>query len=147
MQAVVIADSFDSKFGPLTSTRPRVRLSVLAFAVTELSKSFLFQCLLPLGNRPILSYTLEYLKTSGVQEVFVYCTSFAPAIKSFLERWQNGQTSKSLVAIAITNEECRSLGDAMRDLDAKGLLRNDFILVHGDTIGNVDLAPIFSKHK
>ena len=29
VQAVVIADSFDSKFGPLTTTRPRVSKQIL----------------------------------------------------------------------------------------------------------------------
>ena len=49
---------------------------------------------------------------------------------------------------AIGNEDCRSLGDAMRDLDSKGLLRNDFILIStGDTISNVNLLPLLEKHK
>ena len=47
----------------------------------------------------------------------------------------------------IVNEECRSLGDAMRDLDNKGLLRQDFILVNGDTIGNVNLSNALKEHK
>ena len=48
----------------------------------------------------------------------------------------------------IGNEDCRSLGDAMRDLDSKGLLRNDFILVSsGDTISNVNLAHVLEQHK
>ena len=31
VQAVVIADSFDSKFGPLTTTRPRVSNKIVVF--------------------------------------------------------------------------------------------------------------------
>lgn len=121
--AVVIADSFDTKFGPLTTSGPR--------------------CLLPLANRPLLSYTLECLKMSGVQEVFVYCTSFADRIKQYLTivDWPG------MTITAIINEECRSLGDAMRDLDAKGLLRQDFILLSGDTVANANLGPILNQHK
>ena len=35
----------------------------------------------------------------------------------------------------------------MRDLDSKGLLRQDFILVNGDTVTNVDLKPFVEAHK
>ena len=31
IQAVIIADSFDSKFGPLTTTKPRVSFAPLTF--------------------------------------------------------------------------------------------------------------------
>ena len=41
----------------------------------------------------------------------------------------------------------RSFGDAMRDLDAKSLLRGHFVLVQGDTVSNVRLAPLVERHK
>ena len=47
----------------------------------------------------------------------------------------------------IINEECHSFGDAMRDIDGKGILRQDFLLLFGDCIGNVNLAPILQEHK
>lgn len=127
VQAVIIADSFDSKFGPLTTTKPR--------------------CLMPLGDRPILSYTLEFLKISGVQECFVFCTSFAQDIKTFLNEWTGDQGSNVMTITPIIHEECRSFGDAMRDLDAQGVLRQDFILLFGDCVGNVNLSSILQEHK
>ena len=146
IQAVVIADSFDSKFGPLTASKPRV--SRILRSVEHICFTFsAFQCLLPLGDRPILSYTLEQLKISGVQECYVYCTSFAQAVKSFLTEWIADQGANVLTIHPITNEECHSFGDAMRDLDAKGVLRQDFILTFGDCIGNVNLAPVLQAHK
>lgn len=47
----------------------------------------------------------------------------------------------------IISESCRSLGDALRDLDAKGLLRGDFILMNADTVSNINFLPILQKHK
>ena len=47
----------------------------------------------------------------------------------------------------VVSEGCRSLGDAMRDLDAKSLIRGDFILLTGDVIGNIKLLPALEKHK
>ena len=53
-----------------------------------------------------------------------------------------------MLITTIGNEDCRYLGDAMRDLDSKGLLRGDFILVSsGDTVSNVNLADILNIHK
>ena len=102
---------------------------------------------MPLGDRPILSYTLDLLKISGVQEVFVFCTSFANEIKAYLKNWSFDQGSNVMTINPIVNEECRSFGDAMRDLDGQGVLRHDFILVFGDCIGNCDLSPLLKDHK
>lgn len=47
----------------------------------------------------------------------------------------------------ICSENCSSLGDAMRDLYSKSLLKDDFILMTGAVIGNLDLQSIMKKHK
>ena len=47
----------------------------------------------------------------------------------------------------IGGEGCRCFGDAMRDLDAKALIRGNFILLGADTVTNADLRPIFEQHK
>lgn len=47
----------------------------------------------------------------------------------------------------IVSESCQSLGDCLRDLDAKGLLRNTFVLIEPGVISNIKLLPIIKKHK
>lgn len=47
----------------------------------------------------------------------------------------------------IVSESCRSLGDGMRDLDAKGLLRGDFILLTANNVSNIKFLPILNVHK
>lgn len=49
LQAVVLADSFTQTFRPITLEKPKV--------------------LLPLANIPMLDYTIEFLASSGVEEV------------------------------------------------------------------------------
>ena len=39
------------------------------------------------------------------------------------------------------------MGDALREIDAKNLIRSDFILVQGDLIANVDLKPALEAHR
>ena len=47
----------------------------------------------------------------------------------------------------IVSEDCMSVGDALRDIDGKSLIKSDFVLVNGDLISNVKLGDIISKHK
>ncbi|XP_076343757.1 eukaryotic translation initiation factor 2B subunit epsilon isoform X2 [Tachypleus tridentatus] len=75
IQAVVIADSFNTRFAPLTIFKPKV--------------------LLPLVNRPLLDYTLEFLSINGIQETFVFCCSHAQKIKDYILKQQ--QRDKGLV--------------------------------------------------
>lgn len=47
----------------------------------------------------------------------------------------------------VGSEGCRCLGDALRDLDAKGLLRGHFILMGGDTVTSAHLGAVLEQHK
>lgn len=47
----------------------------------------------------------------------------------------------------IVSENCMSAGDALRDIDAKSLIQNDFVLVSGDLVSNVKLGPLIEQHK
>ena len=40
-----------------------------------------------------------------------------------------------------------SMGDALRDLDAKSLIRSDFILLYGDVVSNIKLQKVVEEHK
>jgi len=129
LQAVVISDNFNQSFQPITSTLP--------------------SCLLPLAGRPLLEYTLQCLSYSGVQDVILYLTSNSSQVKRWLatSEWGAEASASPFSVTCITNEDCRSYGDAMRDLYEKSVLRNDFILVSGDLISNLDLSSLFGKHK
>ncbi|CAG5104196.1 Similar to Eif2b5: Translation initiation factor eIF-2B subunit epsilon (Mus musculus) [Cotesia congregata] len=47
----------------------------------------------------------------------------------------------------ILSDGCRSLGDALRDIDTKGWIRGDFVLIRGDAFINTNLLTLLSKHK
>lgn len=47
----------------------------------------------------------------------------------------------------IVSESCHSFGDCLRDLDQKGLLRGNFVLLEPGTISNIKLLPLIKKHK
>uniref|UniRef100_A0A8C5NC80 Translation initiation factor eIF2B subunit epsilon n=1 Tax=Gouania willdenowi TaxID=441366 RepID=A0A8C5NC80_GOUWI len=127
LQAVLVADSFNRRFFPVTKDQPRA--------------------LLPLGNVAMIDYTLEFLTSTGVQETFVFCCWMASKIKDHLlkSKWCR-PTSPNTVHI-ITSDLYRSLGDVLRDVDAKSLLRSDFVLVYGDVVSNIDVSQALQEHR
>ena len=42
------------------------------------------QCLLPLANVPLIEYTLEFLASNGLDEVYVYCGSHTDQFEDYL---------------------------------------------------------------
>ncbi|XP_036731150.2 translation initiation factor eIF-2B subunit epsilon isoform X2 [Manis pentadactyla] len=127
LQAVLVADSFNRRFFPISKDQPRV--------------------LLPLANVALIDYTLEFLTATGVQETFVFCCWKAAQIKEHLlkSKWCR-PTSLNVVRI-ITSELYRSLGDVLRDVDAKALVRSDFLLVYGDVISNINITRALEEHR
>lgn len=55
-------------------------------------------------------------------------------------------TSLNVVRI-ITSDLYRSLGDVLRDVDAKALVRSDFLLVYGDVISNINVTRALEEHR
>nr|XP_012420086.1 PREDICTED: translation initiation factor eIF-2B subunit epsilon isoform X2 [Odobenus rosmarus divergens] len=127
LQAVLVADSFNRRFFPISKDQPRV--------------------LLPLANVALIDYTLEFLTATGVQETFVFCCWKAAQIKEHLlkSKWCR-PTSLNVVRI-ITSELYRSLGDVLRDVDAKALVRSDFLLVYGDVVSNINITRALEEHR
>ena len=127
IQAVVIADSFNFRFLPITLEKPRA--------------------LLPLVNRPLIDYTVEFLAVSGVQEIFVFCCAHADMIREHLEKSRWMKRTSPVKLRVIVSEDCPSVGDALRDIDSQSLIHSDFVLVSGDLVANMDLKEVIEKHK
>ena len=125
-QAIVLTDSFETRFMPLTLVKPR--------------------CLLPLANVPLIDYTLEFLAKAGVNEVYLMCSLHADQIQQYIEqsRWANNTLFSVTTVMSL---ELRSVGDSMRDLDNRGLITGDFLLVSGDVVTNIDFAKVMAFHR
>uniref|UniRef100_A0A673L0H2 Translation initiation factor eIF2B subunit epsilon n=1 Tax=Sinocyclocheilus rhinocerous TaxID=307959 RepID=A0A673L0H2_9TELE len=127
LQAVLVADSFNRRFFPITKDQPRA--------------------LLPLANVSMIDYTLEFLTSTGVQETFVFCCWMASKIKEHLRKSKWCRPTSPNVVHVITSDLYRSLGDVLRDVDAKALVRSDFLLVYGDVVSNIDISQALQEHK
>jgi len=128
LQAVVLADSFNKRFKPLTTQKPR--------------------CLLPVCNAPLLDWTFESLALAGVQEIFVICRSHADLVKAAIKnsKWSKPSTGLKIVPI-VTAKQTFSPGDAMRDIYTHGIITSDFVLVTGDLVSNVRIDEVIRAHK
>ncbi|CAK9143098.1 unnamed protein product [Ilex paraguariensis] len=93
LQAILLADSFATKFRPITLECPKV--------------------LLPLVNVPMIDYTLAWLESAGVEEVFVFCCAHSKQVIDYLDtsKWV-GQPNFSVTTIESHNSV--SAGDALR---------------------------------
>uniref|UniRef100_A0A673LS24 Translation initiation factor eIF2B subunit epsilon n=1 Tax=Sinocyclocheilus rhinocerous TaxID=307959 RepID=A0A673LS24_9TELE len=120
LQAVLVADSFNRRFFPISKDQPRA--------------------LLPLANISMIDYTLEFLTSTGVQETFVFCCWMSSKIKEHLQKSKWCRPTSPNVVHIITSDLYRSLGDVLRDVDAKALVRSDFLLVYGDVVSNIDIS-------
>nr|XP_048330150.1 translation initiation factor eIF-2B subunit epsilon isoform X3 [Ziziphus jujuba var. spinosa] len=126
LQAILLADSFTTKFRPITLERPKV--------------------LLPLVNVPMINYTLAWLESAGVEEVFVFCCSHSKQVIDYLENseWFS-QPNFSVTMIESHNSV--SAGDALRLIYERNVIHGDFVLISGDTVSNMSLTQALLEHK
>lgn len=126
LQAIVFADDFINELKPAEEVYPSI--------------------LLPIVTAPLFDYLLETLVRSRVQQVFLYCSSHVEKLKDFIDLLKHCK-DENLIITPIISDGCRSLGDALRDIDTKGCIRGDFILIRGTAFANVDLRLLMDLHK
>jgi translation initiation factor eIF-2B subunit epsilon len=129
-RAIVLADSFETKFAPFTLERPR--------------------CLLPLANTPLLEYTLEFLASAGVDEVFMYAGAHVDQVETYVQasEWVlDSSPFKNFVFLRDDTATC--VGDVMRNLDSKHIFdkSGDFLVVSGDIVSDYPVEKALKKHR
>lgn len=126
LQAVVFADSFELRFNPFSLERPR--------------------CLLPLANTPLIEYTLEFLASSGVDEVYLCCGNHTETVEAYLaqSKWMS---KTSPFSVDIIKSDANSVGDCMRHLHGLDIISGDFICVYGDVVASLPLEGAMAAHK
>ncbi|OXB62107.1 hypothetical protein ASZ78_010512, partial [Callipepla squamata] len=105
------------------------------------------QALLPMANVAMIDYTLEFLTATGVEETFVFCCWKSAEIKEHLQKSKWCRPTSPNTVRFVTSDLYRSLGDVLRDVDAKSLVRSDFILVTGDVVSNLNISRALEEHK
>ncbi|KPV62320.1 MAG: Bifunctional protein GlmU [Candidatus Bathyarchaeota archaeon BA1] len=122
MKAVVLAGGFGTRLRPLTCTRPKL--------------------LFPVGNRPLLDWTLERLAKSGTAEVILAVNYMAEA---FIQRYGDSAYGMKL----LYSREARPLrtGGPIKKAESLIGLEEPFLVLNGDILTNIDYARLAEKHK
>ncbi|XP_070665734.1 uncharacterized protein [Malus domestica] len=126
LQAILLADSFTTKFRPITLERPKV--------------------LLPLVNVPMINYTLAWLESAGVEEVFVFCCAHSKQVIDYLES-SEWFAQPNFTVTTIESHNSVSAGDALRLIYERNVIHGDFVLISGDTLSNMSLTQVLQEHK
>lgn len=122
----MLCDTYLPRFMPLTAHKPR--------------------CLLPLANTPLIEYTLEFLVNCGVKEVYLMCCSYSSLVTEYIANSKWGSLSAPFKVQTIELPNTMSVGDAMRDIDARGIITADFLLISGDVVCNIDFDKVWDAH-
>ncbi|KAM1994700.1 hypothetical protein ACFX16_010864 [Malus domestica] len=101
----------------------------------------LARVLLPLVNVPMINYTLAWLESAGVEEVFVFCCAHSKQVIDYLES-SEWFAQPNFTVTTIESHNSVSAGDALRLIYERNVIHGDFVLISGDTLSNMSLTQI-----
>ncbi len=121
MQALILAGGEGTRLRPLTSTVPKP--------------------VVPLVDRPLISYMLEWVKRHGVDDVIMSCGFLAAGVRNVL-----GDGSEFGVRLRFV-EEPEPLGTAGALKYAEPMLDERFLMLNGDVLTDIDLTAQLAQHE
>ena len=120
MKAAILAGGAGIRLRPLTYVYPKV--------------------MMPLGGRPLLEHTIEYLKGQGVSEIVLCVAYLRSRIKEY---FHDGADFGVRLSYAEADEP---LGTAGQLLTAKDTLNETFVVMNGDILTNLNIADLMKTH-
>jgi mannose-1-phosphate guanylyltransferase len=120
MQALILAGGEGTRLRPLTSTMPKP--------------------VVPLVDRPFISFMLEWLRAHGVDDVILSCGFMADGVRDVM-----GDGSALGIRLRYL-EEPRPLGTGGALKFAEELLDERFFMLNGDVLTDIDLTAQLEQH-
>jgi mannose-1-phosphate guanylyltransferase len=121
MKVVILAGGLGTRLQPYTKSNPKP--------------------MLPLGEKPILEYLIEWIKKNGVKEI-VLCVSYLR--KKIEEYFGDGKKFGVKIEYAISNKPLATAGQLKT---AEKFIDDTFVCLYGDSIYNFSLRDMIRKHK
>ncbi len=121
MQALILAGGEGTRLRPLTSTVPKP--------------------VVPLANRPFISFMIAWLRRHGVDDVILSCGFMAERVRDVLG------DGESLGVRLRYVEEPRPLGTGGALRYAGDLLDERFLMLNGDVLSDIDLSAQLRQHE
>lgn len=122
MQAFLLAAGYGSRLRPLTNSTPK--------------------CLVPINNKPLLSYWLDLFQEHGITEVFINTHYLAQEVENYI---QHNDYNISIYTLY----EPVLLGSAGTILQNKHLItpNADFLICYADNLTNINLLDLIDYHR
>jgi mannose-1-phosphate guanylyltransferase len=121
MQAVILVGGEGTRLRPLTSGVPKT--------------------VVPLVDRPLIVYMLEWLRRHGVDDVIMSCGFLATGVRAVL-----GDGSQLGIRLRFVEEpEPRGTAGALKF--AEELLDERFLMLNGDVLTDLDLSAQITQHE
>jgi mannose-1-phosphate guanylyltransferase len=121
MQAVILVGGEGTRLRPLTSTVPKP--------------------VVPLVDRPFISYMLEWLCSHGIDDVIMSCGFLATSVRNVL-----GDGSGYGIRLRFVEEpDPRGTAGALKF--AESLLDERFLMLNGDVLTDIDLTEQIAQHE
>ncbi|HLI32363.1 MAG TPA: NDP-sugar synthase [Solirubrobacteraceae bacterium] len=121
MQALILAGGEGTRLRPLTSTVPKP--------------------VVPLLDRPLIAYMLDWLARHGIDDVIMSCGFLATSVRNVL-----GDGSAYGLRLRFV-EEPEPLGTAGALKLAEPLLADRFLMLNGDILTDIDLSAQIAQHE
>lgn len=121
MQAVILVGGEGTRLRPLTSTVPKP--------------------VVPLVDRPFISFMLEWLKQHGIDDVIMSCGFLATSVRNVL-----GDGSGLGIRLRFVEEpDPRGTAGALKF--AESMLEERFLMLNGDVLTDIDLSAQIAQHE
>jgi len=121
MQAVILVGGEGTRLRPLTSTVPKP--------------------VVPLVDRPMMVYMLEWLRSHGIDDVIMSCGFKATKVREVL-----GDGSQLGISLRFVEEpDPRGTAGALKF--AEDLLDERFLMLNGDVLTDIDLTAQIAQHE
>tara|TARA_B100000029_G_scaffold131209_1_gene124889 strand:+ start:65 stop:766 length:702 start_codon:yes stop_codon:yes gene_type:complete len=121
MKAIILAGGLGTRLLPYTKTLPKP--------------------MLPLDNKPILEYLIEWIKKNGITEI-VLCVSYLR--KKIEDYFGDGKKFGVKIEYAISNKPLATAGQLKT---AEKFIDDTFVCLYGDSIYNFSLKNMIADHK
>ena len=120
MKALILAGGRGKRLRPLTDKIPK--------------------SLIPINKKPLIQYTVNYLKKFGINEIIICSGYKSNQIQNFLKKKKNFGCK---IEYSIEKSPLGTAG-AIRNA-IKNLSDESFLVINGDVITNIDLKKILKK--
>ena len=77
----------------------------------------------------------------------MYCGAHKGQVEEYINASKWSSLSSPFSKLELVQSTSHSIGDAMRDLDTRGLLVGDFLMVYGDVVSNLPLESALAAHR